>query len=158
MKRGIVCCLLIGCYFLQGCKTVENPSIEVIEEVEADDLLLNSGEGQVILEGDMNEEFVYDGEPELVDPVELVATIEKNGVLTPNEFHVKKGEYALLKIKNNIEEHAIVIPEYGWRTILHEDEETEFGFRARNAGAFSFHCSQYCTQNKNHIRGTIYVE
>lgn len=139
-----------------GCSDSTIPVEVLKEEVSVVDV---GGDTTSLIEENMNEEFVYDGEPELVNPRELFATIDKTGVLMPQEFYAKKGEYVLLKIMNNSkEEHAIVIPQYGWRTILHKGVETEFGFRARDVGVFPFHCSQYCTEKEHHIYGTIYVQ
>lgn len=149
---------LILMLFFAGCssfsESVNNEEWgEKIESVDAGGSTISQ------IEEDMNAELVYDGEPELVNPVEFFATIDKNGILAPQAFYAHKGEYVLIKILNNSkEEHAIIIPEYGWRTILHKGKETEFGFRARDVGVFPFHCSQYCIEKEHHIRGTIYVE
>ncbi len=143
---GLSCTLL-----LSACSYTEEREESVVEEeVVEEELLLGPEQG-------MDEEYVYFDTNAPVNPVELFAIVE-DGVLTPSEFRVKKGDYVLLSIMNRGEEHAIVIPQYGWRTILHEDEETEFGFRARERGAFPFHCSEYCTQREDHLRGMIYVE
>jgi hypothetical protein len=150
--------LLVSMLFFTGCSNSIVPQ-EVLNENEDVSVVDVGGDTTPLMEEDMNEEFVYDGEPELINPLELYATIDKDGVLDPQVFYAHKGDYVLLKITNNSkEEHAIVIPQYGWRTILHTGVETEFGFRARDVGVFPFHCSQYCTQNEHHISGTIYVE
>ena len=141
--------LLISLGF-SGCIYEKEEVDPVIEETAVEEKSLGAEES-------MDEEYVYFDTNAPVNPVELFAIVEE-GVLTPSEFYVKKGDYVLLNIMNRGEEHAIVIPEYGWRTILREDEETQFGFRARNRGVFPFHRSQYCTQTENHIRGVIYVE
>jgi nitrous oxide reductase len=148
--------LLAAGFFFTGCSSSPINSGEPGEETVSVDV---GGSTTSQIEEDMNAELVYDGEPELVNPRELFATIDKAGVLMPQEFYAKKGEYVLLKIMNNSkEEHAIVIPQYGWRTILHKGVETEFGFRARDVGVFPFHCSQYCTETEHHISGTVVVE
>lgn len=155
MKKIYILIILVSPLFFWGCVPVQDSTqdeiIETIEESERE-------EDEFIVEN-MNEEFVYFNDLEPVNPIDLFATIDKDGVLSPQEFYAKKGDYVLLKIMNNSkEEHAIIIPEYGWRTILHKGKETEFGFRAREAGVFPFHCSEYCTEKEHHIRGTIYVE
>ena len=145
---------LLVVLLLSACSHSVQDEPRMEEKAEVD-----MGGNEVLLEGDMDTaEYVYKGEPELVNPTELFAVFE-NGVLTPNEFYAKKGDYVLLNITNKSkEEHALIIPQYGWHAILHAKEETEFGFRARETGAVSFHCSVYCKENKNHMRGTIFVE
>ena len=151
--------LLVSILFFTGCSNPSVPQQEVLDETEAISVVDVGGDTTPLMKEDMNEEFVYDGEPELVNPLELYATIDKDGVLDPQVFYAHKGDYVLLKVTNNSkEEHAIVIPQYGWRTILHKEAETEFGFRARDVGVVSFHCSQYCREKDHHISGTIYVE
>lgn len=151
MKSLRIMLVLSFCLLAMGCShRVEFEDAEVVVEVEEENLELG-------VEEDMDGEYTYFDDVEIKDPVIFTMTVE-DGVLTPSEFYAKKGDYVLLRITNLSEEHAIVIPEYGWRTILHEDEETEFGFRARERGRFPFHCSAYCTQKGNHISGMIIVE
>lgn len=155
-KNGFIVPLLLLAISLTGCGDSNVPREESVPEKVTVDI---GGDTTPQMEGDMNEELVYEGEPELTNPRELFATIDKDGVLFPREFHAKKGDYVLLNITNNSkEEHAIILPAYGWRTILHREKETEFGFRAKETGAFPFHCSEYCTQKEHHIQGVIYVE
>lgn len=150
--------LLISIFFFTGCSdsSVPQEAVDEIEEVSAVDV---GGDTTPLAEENINKDVEYDVLPKIVNPLELYATIDKDGVLDPQVFHAHKGEYVLIKIKNNSkEEHAIVIPRYGLHTILHKGVETEFGFRARDVGVVSFHCSQYCTETKHHISGTVIVE
>ena len=151
MKKILIAVVVFSALFVSAC----SHKVDYLEPVMDGEVVEN--DGVLGPEESMDDEYVYFDDVAPVDPVELFAIVE-DGVMTPDEFHVKKGDYVLLNIMNRSEEHAIVIPQYGWRTILHEDEETQFGFRARDRGVFPFHCSQYCLQSKNHIRGTIYVE
>ena len=147
-KLCVALCLLT---LLSACsKRVEFDEPEIEEVAMEEEFVLGAEES-------MDGEYVYFDDIEIKDPVIFEMTVE-DGTLTPSEFRAKKGDYVLLRIMNLSDEHAIVIPEYGWRTILHEDQETEFGFRARTRGTFPFYCSSYCTQRSNHLRGTIIVE
>jgi len=146
---------LLSVVFLSACSHSVQKKPDMEGKVEID---IGGGE-EILLEENMDTaEYVYKGEPELVNPTELFATFEK-GVLTPDEFYAKKGDYVLLNITNKTkEEHALIIPQHGWHAILHKNEETEFGFRAREKGIVAFHCSVYCKERGNHMRGTIFVE
>lgn len=155
MKKILLVSVFACAVLMAGCShrvEFEEQDIESGDVVQEDDAVLNLG-----MEESMDDEYVYFDDVEIVDPVIFDVVVE-DGVMTPSEFYAKKGDYVLLRITNLSEEHAIVIDHYGWRTILHDDQETEFGFRANERGSFYFHCSQYCTQHDNHIKGLIVVE
>ncbi len=92
------------------------------------------------------------------DTEQVIQITAKRFVYTPNDITVKKGVPVVLEFTSLDRLHGFSCPGLGIRTDIPPHKVTRLRFLPQQAGAFPFHCDNFCGSGHEGMTGTITVK